>query len=117
MNIRRIKTEADHDAALDRLGQLWDAEPGSAEDDELGVLVLLIDDYEARQHPIDPPDPIEAILFRMDQMGWTRKDLEALIGGRGRISEVLSRNRPLTLPMIRRIHEAMKIPAEVLIRQ
>ena len=117
MDIKPIKTEADYDAALDRLGDVWDAEPGTAEDDELGVLVLLIDDYEERHHPIEPPDSIEAILFRMDQMGWTRKDLESLIGSRGRISEVLSKTRPLTLPMIRRIHAAMGIPADVLIRE
>ena len=96
---------------------IWDAGPGIEEEDELSILTLLIDDYESRHHPIDPPDAIDAILFHMDQMGWTRKDLEPLIGGPGRISEVLSRTRPLTLPMIRRLHEAMKIPTDVLIQE
>lgn len=117
MDIRPIKTEADHEAALAEVERLWTAAPASPEADRLDVLVTLIQAYEEARHPIHPPDPIEAILFRMEQQELTRKDLEPFIGSRGRVSEVLNRTRSLTLPMIRRLHEGLGIPAEVLIQE
>ena len=114
-DLRPIRTEADHDAALAELARLWGAKSGTPEGDRLDVLATLIAAYEARHHPIDPPDPIEAIKFRMDQNGISVKDLEPLIGKSNRVYEVLNRKRPLTLAMIRRLHSALGIPAEVLI--
>lgn len=93
-----------------------DAEPGTDEGDELEVLAALIEVYEERHFPVDPPDPIEAIRFRMDQQGLTRRDLEPYIGPSGRVSEVLNRKRRLTLPMIRRLHEGLGIPLESLVQ-
>ena len=116
MNIRPIKTEADHAAAVAELETLMDAEPGSEAFDRLEVLSMLVDAYEAKAYPIDPPDPVDAILFRMEQLGWTRKDIEPAFGSRARVSEVLNRKRPLTLPMIRRLNAEFGIPAEALIR-
>jgi HTH-type transcriptional regulator/antitoxin HigA len=115
MEIRPIKTEADYDAALAEIDQLWGAEEGTAEGDRLDVLLVLVDNYEAQHHPIAPPDPIEAIKFRMEQMNLTRKDLEPIIGSRARVSEIINRRRPLSLPMIRRLHESLHIPLECLI--
>jgi HTH-type transcriptional regulator / antitoxin HigA len=116
MQIRPIRTEADHQAALAEVERLWAAEPGSRELDRLDVLATLIEAYEARHFPIDPPDPIDAVLFRLDQRGLSRKDLEPYIGSRARVSEILGGKRSLTLAMIRRLHEGLGIPAEVLIR-
>ncbi len=115
MSIRPIRNDDDHAAALQAIDCLWGAKPGTAEADTLEVLLTLIDDYESKHHVIGPPDPIDAILFRIDQQGLTRHDLEPLIGHRGRVSEVLNRKRPLTLPMIRRLHRVLGIPAEVLL--
>jgi HTH-type transcriptional regulator / antitoxin HigA len=95
---------------------LWGAKTGTREGDRLDVLATLIDAYEAEHDPMDPPDPIEAIKFRMEQQGLTRKDLEEIIGTRTRIAEVLSRKRGLSITMIRRLHERLGISAEVLIR-
>jgi HTH-type transcriptional regulator/antitoxin HigA len=121
MDIRPIKTEQDYRDALAAIDQLTagDREPadGTVESDTLGVLVTLVHAYEAENDPIDFPDPIEAIKFRMEQAGLTRRDLEAAIGRDGRVSEVLNRRRPLTLPMIRRLNEMFGIPAESLIRE
>ena len=117
MDIRPIKCDADTSAALREIERLMDAELDSPDGDMLDVLVTLVEAYEAKHHPIDPPDPIEAIKFRMEQDGLTRKDLEIVIGGRGRVSEVLNGQRKLTLPMIRRLHSVLGIPAEVLIRE
>ena len=89
---------------------------GTPEGDRLDVLATLIDAYEARHHPIDPPDPIEAIRFRMEQQGLTRRDLEPLIGSRARVTEVLNRKRSLSIAMIRRLHTELGISADVLIR-
>lgn len=120
MNINPIKTEADYRAALQEAEELMAAEAGSAQGDRLDVMVTLIEAYEARHHGMDMdlelPDPIDAILFRMEQMDLTRKDLEPYIGNRARVSEVLNRQRQLTLNMIRRLHEGLQIPAEVLIQ-
>jgi HTH-type transcriptional regulator/antitoxin HigA len=115
MIIKPIRSEADYDAAMARLDQIWDPEPGTQEADEFEVLTLLVERYEDSRHPIDPPDPVAAILFRMDQQGLTRRDLEPFIGSRARVSEVLGGRRPLTLDMIRRLHAGLGIPLESLI--
>lgn len=115
MTIFPIKTAQDHDRALRRIEQLLDARPGTKRGDELDVLTTLVEAYEAKHHPINPPDPIEAIKFRMDQLGMTRKDLEAMLGGRGRVSEILTRKRGLSLEMIRRLHRKLQIPLESLV--
>lgn len=115
--IEPIIDEATHRRALQRIEAIWDAEPGSGEAAELDALATLVDAYERRRFPIMPLDPIAAIQARSEELGWSRKDLEPLIGSRARVSEVLLRKRSLTLPMIRRLHAAMGIPAEVLIAQ
>ena len=115
--IRPIKTEADYDAALEEIEGLMDARSGSAKGDHLDVLVTLVEAYEAGRHPIEPPDPIEAIKHRMESLGLTRKDLEPIVGRRPRVSEILNRKRGLTLAMIRRLHQELGIPADVLIRR
>jgi HTH-type transcriptional regulator/antitoxin HigA len=115
VRIRPIKTERDYELALARINQLMDAKARTEEGDELDILVTLVEAYEAKRHPIYPPDPVEAIKFRMEQTGLTRKDLEPLIGGRGRVSEVLSGKRSLSLEMIRRLHAELHIPLESLI--
>ena len=114
--LKPIRTEADYDAALAEVERLWGAESGTSAGDRLDVLATLIDAYEARHYPMNPPDPIDAILFRMQQQGLTRKDLEALIGRRGRIAEVLNRKRNLSIEMIRQLHDKLGISAEVLIK-
>ena len=111
-----IRTEADHEAALSEVERLWGAKSGTAEGDRLDILATLIDAYETEHYPMDPPDPIEAIKFRMEQQGLTRKDLEPIIGTRTRVAEVLNRKRGLSIDMIRRLHERLGISAEVLIR-
>jgi HTH-type transcriptional regulator/antitoxin HigA len=115
MDIKPVRTSKDHKAALAKVEHLWEAKPGTPEHDRLEVLVKLIEAYEAQHHPIPPPDPVQAILFRMDQLDLDRKDLEALIGSRARVSEVLSGRRSLSLGMIRRLHRRLGIPAEILI--
>ena len=115
MTITPIKTARDYERALGRLEQLMDAKPGTKAGDELDVLTTLVEAYEAKHHPIYPPDPIEAIKFRMDQLGMTRKELETVLGSRGRVSEILTRKRTLSLEMIRRLHRKMHIPLESLI--
>lgn len=116
MEIKPIKTEADYEAALAEIEQLMDAQPDTREGDRLEVLTTLVAAWEARHFPIDEPDPIEMIKHRMEAQGLTRKDLEPMIGSRGRVSEILSRRRPLSLTMIRQLSRDMSIPAEVLIR-
>lgn len=117
MDVKPIRTEADHEAALAEVESLWQAAPGSPESDRLEILATLVDAYEEKHLPIDPPDPVDAILFRMDQLGMSRRDLQAYIGHRGRVSEILNRARNLTLPMIRRLHKGLGIPADVLIQE
>lgn len=114
--LRPIRTEADYDAALAEVERLWGAKSGTAKGDRLDVLATLIEAYEARHYPMDPPDPIEAIRFRMEQQGLTRKDLEPMIGARNRVAEVLNRKRGLSIEMIRQLHDKLGISAEVLIR-
>lgn len=116
IELKPIRTEADYERALSEMESLWGATSGTARGDRLDVLATLIDAFEARHHPMDPPDPIDAIVFRMEQQGLTRKDLEPMIGGRGRVAEVLNRKRPLSIDMIRRLHEGLGISADVLIR-
>lgn len=115
MDIRPIKTKRDYQRALARVEELMDAKPGTREGDELDVLATLVEAYEDKHFPIDAPDPVEAILFRMDQMGLTRKDLEPYLGSRHRVSEVLNRKRDLSVSMIRRLHKGLRIPLENLI--
>ena len=115
-DLRPIRSEADHEAALAEVERLWGAKVGTRDGDRLDVLATLIDAYEAEQFPMDPPDPIEAIKFRMEQQGLTRRDLEGIIGTRTRIAEVLNGKRGLSVAMIRRLHEKLGISAEVLIR-
>ncbi|MDA0239770.1 MAG: helix-turn-helix domain-containing protein [Proteobacteria bacterium] len=110
-----IKTEKDYKAALAQIEKLMDAKANSPEGDRLDVLATLIEAYEDKHYPIGPPDPIEAIKFRMDQMGYTRDDLARLIGGKSRVSELFSGSRKLSLNMIRTLHREWKIPADVLI--
>lgn len=117
MEIRPIKTDADYESALSQIDQLWDAEPGSSESDNLEILLALVEAYEKEHYPIEPPDPIEAIKFRMEQMGLTRKDLEPILGSRARVSEVLNRKRGLSLEMIRKLNRRLGIPAETLITE
>jgi HTH-type transcriptional regulator/antitoxin HigA len=116
MEIRPIKNDQDHAEALAEIDRLLDASPGSPEFDRLDVLATLVDAYEEKHHSIPDPDPVDAILFRMDQEGLTRRDLEPYIGSRGRVSEILNRTRNLSLAMIRRLHQGLGIPAEVLIQ-
>lgn len=115
MNIKLIRTEADLAAAFARIDQLWGAEQGSAEGDELEVLALLIEKYEEEHCPMPPSSPIEAIKFRMDQQGLAPRDLEPYIGPSGRVSEILSGKRSLSLAMIRRLHDGLNIPYESLL--
>ncbi len=112
MEIRPIKTEQDYDTALAEVEALWGAGPNTPDGDKLDVLITLIEAYEAKHHPILPPDPVEAILFRMEQAGLQRKDLKPYIGHSGRVSEVLNRKRPLTLEMIRKLWKGLHIPLE-----
>ena len=114
--LRILQDDADHEAALDELERLWGAPDGSPEADRLGVLALIIDDYERRAHPLPLPDPIDAILFRMESQGLTRRDLARFIGSSGRISEVLSRKRGLSIEMIRRLHAGLGISLDVLVQ-
>jgi HTH-type transcriptional regulator / antitoxin HigA len=115
-DLKPIRTEADYEAALAEVERLWGAPVASPEGDRLDVLATLIDAYESEHYPMDPPDPIEAIKFRMEQQGLSRKDLEGLIGTRTRVAEVLNRRRSLSISMIRRLHERLGISADVLIR-
>jgi len=115
MEIRPIRTARDHAHALQRIDELMGAEPGTPESDELDILATLVEAYEDRHFPVADPDPISAIQFRMDQMGLTRKDLEPLLGSRGRVSEVLTGRRALSLQMIRRLHSELGIPLESLV--
>ena len=114
MKIRSIRNKRDHEAALARIEELWDAKSGTPEFDELDVLAALVERYEEKIFPIDSPDPITAIVARMDDLGLTRKDLEPCIGSRARVSEILNRRRALTLPMIRKLGELLRIPTDML---
>jgi HTH-type transcriptional regulator/antitoxin HigA len=116
MLIKPIKTDADHAAALREIERLWGAGERTSEGDRLEVLTTLVEAYEQAHYPIDAPDPIEAIKFRLEQQGADKKSLIGVIGNRTRVYEVLRRDRPLSLAMIRRLNQTLNIPAEVLIR-
>ena len=114
--MKPIRTEADYEAALEEVAARWGAASDTPKGDRLDVLATLIDVYEAKHHAMDPPDPVEAIKFRMEQQGMTRKDLEDIIGTRTRSAEVLNRKRSLSIGMIRRLHDRLGISAEILIQ-
>jgi HTH-type transcriptional regulator / antitoxin HigA len=116
IDVKPIRSAADHRAAIAEVKRLWGSKNGTPNGDRLDVLATLIDAYEAQHEPIDRPDPIDAIRFRMEQQGLTRKDLEPLLGTRTRVSEVLNRKRTLSIRMIRRLHAELGIAAEILIR-
>src|SRR5713101_4493881 len=116
MDIQPIKTKADYRATLKEVERLWDAEPGTPDGDRVEVLVTLIEAYEAEHYPISAPDPIAAIEFMMEQKNLSRRDLEPAIGSRGRVSEILNRKRPLTLPMVRELSALLQIPTDVLVQ-
>jgi len=115
MRIQPVRTEAEHEAALSRIAQLMGAEAGTAASDELEVLVTLVDAYEAKHFPMTVPDPVAVIKFQMEQQGLRRRDLEPMIGSRARVSEILTGKRALTLPMIRRLHQELNIPVDLLV--
>jgi HTH-type transcriptional regulator/antitoxin HigA len=117
MTLKIIKTEKDYKLALTRLEEIFDARKGTKHGDELELLSLLIDNYEKEKYAISLPDPIEAIKFRMEQLGYKQKDLAEVIGLKSRVSEILNRKRKLTLEMIRRLHDILGIPTEVLIKE
>lgn len=116
MTLKPIRTKKDYEAALKRLDEIFDAKPGTPQGDELEILSLLIERYENESTPLDFPDPIEAIKFRMEQLGYNQNDLAKVIGFKSRASELLNRKRKLTLEMIRKIHQSLSIPTEVLIQ-
>ena len=116
MNIRPIKTELDYDKALERLEIIFDAKKGTKEGDELEILSILIEKFEKENYPIEMPDPIEAIKFRMEQLGMKQKDLAKVVGFKSRVSEILNRKRKLTIEMIRNLSQQLNIPSEVLIQ-
>jgi HTH-type transcriptional regulator / antitoxin HigA len=115
-SLKPIRTNADYEAALAEIERLWGARAGTPAGDRLDILATLVDAYEDEHFPMEPPDPVAAILFRMEQQGLSRKDLEGIIGSRTRVAEILNRRRALSINMIRRLHAALGIPAEVLIR-
>jgi HTH-type transcriptional regulator/antitoxin HigA len=114
--LKPIRNTADYEAALAEIERLWGAKAGTPKGDRLDILATLIDAYEAVRFPMDQPDPIDAIKFRMEQLGLTRRDLEPLIGSRARVAEVLNRKRSLSIDMIRRLNDQLDIPAEILIQ-
>ena len=116
MTLKLLKTKKDYRAALDRLEIIFDAKPGTSQGDELEVLGILIDNYEQEHYPIDFPDPIEAIKFRMEQLGYNQSDLANVVGLKSRASEILNKKRKLTLDMIRNLHSTLNIPTDVLIQ-
>lgn len=117
MQIKPIKTVEDNLAALARIEQLWDAEPNTPANDELDILTTLVEAFEEKHFPIEQADPIEAIKFRMEQQGLSNKDLMPYLGHRGRVTEVLTRKRGLSMTMVRRLHEGLDIPLESLVKE
>ena len=115
MNIRPIKTENDYNTALLRIEEIWRAKKDSPEGDELDLLVTLVESYEMKYYPIAPPDPIDAIKFRMEQMGMSNADMVKYLGSQSRVSEILNRKRKLTLSMVKSLYKGLKIPADILL--
>jgi len=116
MNIKPIKSERDYNDAMERLEVIFDAKKGSPEGDELEILGILVDQYENEHFPIGLPDPVEAIKFRMQQLGYNQSDLAKIVGLKSRASEILNKKRKLSLEMIRQLHERLNIPTDVLIQ-
>lgn len=116
MKITPIRSEKDYRNALNRLEEIFDAKKGTEQGDELEILSILIDSYENENFPVGMPDPIEAIKFRMEQMGMKQKDLAKVVGFKSRVSEILSKKRKLTLGMIRKLNSTLHIPTEVLVQ-
>lgn len=117
VTVAPIRSERDYERALERIEEIFDARPGTAEADELDILATLVENYEAAHHPIDPPTPVDAIRFRMEQQNLSARDLMPILGSRTRVSEILNGSRPLTLDMIRALNTHLGIPAETLIRE
>ena len=117
MDIKPIKTETDYKTALRKIEQLMEADLNTPDGDKLDVLTTLVEAYEEKYYPVEPPDPIEAILHEMESQGLSRRDLELYLGTRARVSEILNRKRPLSLEMIRKLHQGLGISAGILIRQ
>ena len=115
MNIKPVKTEEDYNLSIKRIEELWGVSKDSPEGDELDLLITLVESYEMKYNPIPPPDPIEAIKFRMEQMDLTKTDMEQYLGSQSRVSEILNRKRSLTLKMVKSLYKGLKIPAEVLL--
>ncbi len=115
MEIRPIKTEQDYNSALRRIEELWGAKKDTPEGDELDLLVTLVEAYEMKHYPIAPPDPVDAIKFRMEQMGLTNSDMVKYLGSQSRVSEILNKKRKLTLKMIKSLYKGLKIPADILL--
>ena len=114
--MKPIKDKQTYQKSLKRIEEIWGAEPDTPEGDELDILLILIEDYEEKHYPIPPSDPVDAILFRMEQMDLDRRDLEQFLGPKSRVSDVLNRKRPLSLPQIKKLHKGMGIPYESLIK-
>lgn len=117
MRIKPIRTKKDHERALKRIDDLWGCKKNSPEGDEFEILLTLTEKYEDEHYPIPPPDPLEAIKFKLDQMNLTRSELVKFIGYKSRVSEILTGKRKLTLPMIRTLNKKLRIPAEILIKK
>ena len=115
MIIKPIKTAQDYKDAIKRIEELWGAKKDSPKGDELDLLATLVESYEMKHYPITPPDPVDAIKFRMEQMGMTKADMVQYLGSQSRVSEILNRKRNLTLKMIKSLYKGLKIPAEVLL--
>ena len=115
MKIKPIKNESDYKKALKRVDELWEAKPKTDDGDELSVLAVLIEKYEDDKYKIAPPNPVEAIKFRMEQLGLKKTDLARYLGGRNRSTEILNRKRRLSVRMMRSLHQRLKIPAESLL--
>lgn len=115
MDIRPIKTEKDYNDSIKRIEELWGAKKDTPQGDELDLLVTLVESYEIKLYPIAPPDPVDAIKFRMEQMNMTKADMVKYLGSQSRVSEVLNRKRKLTLGMVKSLYKGLRIPAEILL--
>lgn len=115
MNIRIIKTEQDYNSSINRVEELWGSKKDTPGGDELDLLITLVESYEMKHYPIAPPDPIDAIKFRMEQMDLTKADMVKYLGSQSRVSEILSKKRKLTLKMVKSLYKELKIPAEILL--
>lgn|SRR5690554_2709291 len=117
MNIRPIRTEQDYQEAIGRIEELWGSKKDSAEGDELDLLITIVESYEIKHYPLAPPDPIDAIKFRMEQMGLSNADMIPYLGSQSTVSEILSGKRSLTLGMIKSLYKGLKIPADILLSE